>query len=344
MTSRFVNLSLLFVTAALVASGVILFTTSRPEDAWLYAFHRFAGAALVVLLIPKTRIVYRSLARRWRNHRLLDLTTIAGVGLTGLIILTLALALAWTLDWLPFYLDVLLRTTPLGLHWYLGLALVPFFAWHAWKRWVPIAIVRKSSYGAITRPLVSRRTALNMIGVSVIGFLGVGVLDFLADSTDLARRFTGSRLVDSFQGNQLPVTNSDLPPAIDVRNWRLRISGRVANPLELSYADLLSSPAATRQATLDCTLGWASSQIWRGASIAELLRLAGSLPDASRVSCLAATGTAAELSIEEARTALIATHIGDEVLDNDHGFPARLVAPTRRGYHWIKWMSELVVS
>jgi molybdopterin-dependent oxidoreductase-like protein protein len=324
-----------------LASGILLFATNRPEDAWLYTLHRYTGAGLLVLLIPKTRIVVRSLTRKWRRHACCDLTTIAGIALTGLVILTLALALAWTLNLLPFYLHLFLYVTPLGLHWYLAFALVPFFVWHSWKRWTPLRRRPRSP----AKPLaITRRTALHLIGIGAIGFLGLGALDLVAATTNWNRRFTGSRLVDSFEGNSLPVTNSDAPPVIDIATWRLRVSGRVTRPLELAYADLNMPASTIRRATLDCTLGWASTQNWRGTSVAELLERAGVDEGARQVTCRSVTGAFVVLPLAEAREALIATYVGDERLSDAHGFPARLVAPTRRGYHWIKWMGELVVS
>jgi hypothetical protein len=343
MSSRLVNLALFVDTLALLASGTLLFATSRPEDEWLYAFHRYAGAALIALLIPKTRIIVRSLARKWQRQLGFDLTTIAGIGLTGLLILTLGLALAWTLNWLPFYLNLLIYVTQLGLHWYLAFALVPFFAWHSWKRWTPLPRSAKT-LGEGKVHAITRRTALNLIGIGAIGFLGLGALDIFAAMTDWTRRFTGSRLVDSFCGNSLPVTSSDAQPSINIVTWRLKVSGLVSHPLELAYSELDNSPSSTRSATLDCTLGWASTQDWRGVSVAKLLERAGAGGDARQVTCHGLTGAFAVLSMEEAREALIATRVGGEKLSEAHGFPARLVAPTRRGYHWIKWMSELVVS
>jgi DMSO/TMAO reductase YedYZ molybdopterin-dependent catalytic subunit len=74
------------------------------------------------------------------------------------------------------------------------------------------------------------------------------------------------------------------------------------------------------------------------------LEQAGVAADAREVTARAATGAFATLSLDEARAALLATHVDTEPLNQEHGFPARLVAPTRRGYHWIKWTNELVVS
>ncbi len=79
-------------------------------------------------------------------------------------------------------------------------------------------------------------------------------------------------------------------------------------------------------------------------NVTQLLEHAGVLDGAREVTFRVITGAAAILSLEDAREALIATYVGDEPLNQAHGFPTRLVAPTRRGYHWIKWMNQIVVS
>jgi Oxidoreductase molybdopterin binding domain len=344
VSSRFVNRALLFDTLLLLASGVLLFTTTRSADAWLYTVHRFAGVLLIVFLVPKTPIIVRSLRRRWRQPSGLDLSTFAAIVLSGLTVLTIALALAWTAAVVPFYVDIVFFTTPLALHWYFAFAVVPFFIWHAWKRRVPLPQLAGSLPPTLNPSPVSRRTALRLVVAGSIALAGLAGLDVLSALSNWSQRFTGSRVLGSFEENDLPVTNADAPPTIDIAAWRLKVRGQVARPLELAYSDLQALPGSTLDATLDCTLGWASTQHWRGVSVSRLLDQAGAQNDARQVTCVGVTGASAVLSVEEARQALIATHIGTEALNEGHGFPARLVAPTRRGYHWIKWMSELAVS
>jgi DMSO/TMAO reductase YedYZ molybdopterin-dependent catalytic subunit len=45
----------------------------------------------------------------------------------------------------------------------------------------------------------------------------------------------------------------------------------------------------------------------------------------------------------QAEEILLATHVGDEVLNHVHGFPLRAVVPSRRGWHWVKWLTEIEV-
>ena len=56
------------------------------------------------------------------------------------------------------------------------------------------------------------------------------------------------------------------------------------------------------------------------------------------------TGYSRRFPLEEAGGLLLATHVGDEALSAEHGFPLRLVASGYRGYSWVKWISEVEVS
>ena len=50
-----------------------------------------------------------------------------------------------------------------------------------------------------------------------------------------------------------------------------------------------------------------------------------------------------ELPLEEARTALLATHLDEELLSHEHDYPLRLVVPGRRGFEWVKWITRVEV-
>lgn len=341
------NYALFIDTLLLSATGVLLLLTARTQDWWLYELHRYSGLALLVLFIPKTRIIWRSLARRVERKTWLHPTTLIALGLLALLISSLALALAWTLNLLPFWIEFGLYVTPLAGHWYLALALVPLFVWHARSRWVPLAHIfprglfeNHSTHSA----RLTRRNALGLAAVGMGGIIGLASLETLASVSSWVRRFSGSRLVQSFSGNDYPVTQSESIPSIDPSTWQLAIKGSVPRPLDLSYNDLVALANDTHVATIDCTLGWASTQEWRGVRLARLLEQAGRSGTLPVVTVRAQSGAFVILSAEETQDALIATHVGGQVLSAAHGFPARLVIPSRRGFQWIKWINQVVVG
>jgi DMSO/TMAO reductase YedYZ molybdopterin-dependent catalytic subunit len=61
------------------------------------------------------------------------------------------------------------------------------------------------------------------------------------------------------------------------------------------------------------------------------------------VSFVSATGYRWSVPLSEARSLMLATHVGGVALDHGHGAPLRLVAPGRRGFQWVKWVREVRV-
>jgi DMSO/TMAO reductase YedYZ molybdopterin-dependent catalytic subunit len=56
------------------------------------------------------------------------------------------------------------------------------------------------------------------------------------------------------------------------------------------------------------------------------------------------TGYDRRFDIGEAGRLLIATRLGGMPLDAGHGFPVRIVAPDRRGYWWVKWVTAIRID
>jgi DMSO/TMAO reductase YedYZ molybdopterin-dependent catalytic subunit len=55
------------------------------------------------------------------------------------------------------------------------------------------------------------------------------------------------------------------------------------------------------------------------------------------------TGYTRRFPNDDARSLVLATEVGGKPLSVGHGLPARLVAPGRRGFWWVKWVSEIDV-
>lgn len=342
MSSRAVNLGLYVVTFALLATGVATIGTSRADAGWLYDAHRYAGSLLCVLLIPKFGIILRAYTRRLRNGTWNNASTWAGLLLTLLLLISTLGALVWTLNLAPFWIQVVLFITPLALHWYVALALVPFLLWHVWVRRVSLPKFSRLPRTWVASPY-TRRRALQWLGIGLLGTVGLGALELGANRSAWQRRFTGSRFVAGQAGNDFPVTSSDALPTIEVAGWQIRVHGNVPRPFSLNYAELSGMAGQETSATLDCTLGWATTRQWRGVALKELLVRAG-WDQQSPVTVYALTGTAVALLPQDIDEAILATHIGVEPLTPEHGFPARLVSPSRRGYQWLKWVGQIVVS
>ena len=197
------------------------------------------------------------------------------------------------------------------------------------------------------RDIVGRRKALHF-GALLLGsaalWPGQQFAQRVLKLPGASRRFTGSRESGSYAGNIFPTSSwvADAPHPIDAQIWRLSLGGAVNTPRDFSYDELVAANDEL-EATLDCTGGFYSTQRWRGISIGRLLDHAGLHSDARYVSFISVTSYRWSLPLEEARTALMATHIDQESLSHDHGFPLRFVAPGRRGFEWVKWITHIEV-
>jgi DMSO/TMAO reductase YedYZ molybdopterin-dependent catalytic subunit len=300
--------------------------------AWVFDVHRIGGFAVVALLPWKVSIVYRSLRRRVRGHGPW-VSTLPSLPMAVLLIAVLALGLMWMWRIGPY--QTVMAQTVIAWHWILGLAIIPLFVAHVMLRWPQ---PRAADFA-------SRRAALRLFALGAAGvggwLLGVALARTRATEQRPRRSTTGSRGFGQFTGNAFPVTGEPVID-VDVSQWRLSVEGAVEAPLSLTYDDVLSLSAETRTEAVDCTSGWYSVQEWSGVPLAQLLEAAGGL-DAAGVRLVSATQYNHAYPMAEARTILLATHVGGEVLDPRHGYPLRAVVPDRRGWFWVKWLTRIDV-
>ena len=322
------NTLLLALIAAELVSGFFGLVSGSPDEAVFILTHRIAGWGIIVVLAWKTVNVLGSL--RW--HRNTTPRT-ASIVLAAALVATLALGFIWSfVGPVSFWLF-----SGVSWHIYVGGALVPILIWHAlhYTRGVPL------------RFWADRRTFLRFAGLAIIGAALWRAGEVAASAGGLSgasRRFTGSYEAGSFTGNAFPLTSwlNDNPKRISADEWQLAVGGAVNTPLTFGYKEITSDSEIT--ATLDCTGGWHSTQVWRGMPLAALLRKAQPAEDAASVTVRSVTGYYRRFSMAEADGYIVATLVGDKTLSHGHGFPARLVAPDKRGFEWVKWITDIEVN
>ena len=332
MNARATNLTLFVLLLLELISGLGSFLVGSPHGQWVFWLHSAGGLSVVVLLVWKWRIVVRSFVRRgaglWSFAPALLGVLFLGILLTGLWWLLVGRGTLLV----PIYGEM----RPLVLHTILALALAPLFALHVVLRWP-----RRPAAAFAGRRAVLRLFAVGGAGLALSRGLAVATPQAGPD-----RRFTGSREEASFTGNDHPVTNwlADSRQRIPLDEWRLEVRGAVRERLTLDYREFTSLAERTRRATLDCTGGWYTVQDWSGVPLSTVLDRAGLSANARSIVVTSATGFSRRFGLGAAPRLLLATHVGDERLSTGHGFPVRLVAPGRRGYHWVKWVVSIEVS
>ncbi|MFC6837413.1 molybdopterin-dependent oxidoreductase [Halomarina ordinaria] len=322
---RLVDWTILLAVALALVTGVVSLGVGTPRFGWVFVLHGAGALVLVVLLFWKLRRVRRRVTGRWNR------TVALSVLLAFLALSALATGIAWVLG---YDLD-LWGWTLLNLHIGLGLVVVPVLLVHLAARFRT----------PTTADWEGRRTVLQYGALVLFGALAWRAQQALVAVLDTAgadRRFTGSKPHEG-SGNRFPVTSwvLDDPDPIAPETWRLHVAGAVERPLELGY-DALDARREER-ALLDCTSGWFVERDWRGVPVADLLDDAGVTGEARWVTFHSVTGYRFGFPVDVARGMLLATHVDGERLTHGHGFPLRLVAPGKRGFQWVKWVTAVEV-
>jgi DMSO/TMAO reductase YedYZ molybdopterin-dependent catalytic subunit len=142
-------------------------------------------------------------------------------------------------------------------------------------------------------------------------------------------------------------------PQVAPSAWRLKIHGRVRNPITLTFDQLLARPMIERYITLACVSnevggGLISNARWLGVRVSDLLAEAGPEPGVDQVVSRSVDGFTAGTPTEvlrDGRDAILAVGMNGEPLPIEHGFPVRMVVPGLYGYvSATKWLAELELS
>lgn len=309
LTSRRVDALLAVAVVAAATTGLLSWAVGTGWARWVTVAHALAGLSLLALAPAKLRGSVRTGLRRRRITRWLSM--LLGVLIVATVVLGVLHATGlwygvgyWTALW---------------THVLLAALLAPLVIWH---------IVSRPS-----RPRVTDldRRAVAGGGVAVVAAAAVyGVQEFVVTGN---RRFTGSHEIASFTPSQMPTVTwlNDRAPRVSASDWHLRIDRR---PVTL---ETLRERARPVKADLDCTGGWWSRQSWDAVPLAELMPDV----DSPTLEVTSLTGYSRLFPAHDADNLYLAVGYGGEPLRRGHGAPVRLVAPGRRGFWWVKWVSRI---
>lgn len=142
----------------------------------------------------------------------------------------------------------------------------------------------------------------------------------------------------------LPVLHQGGIPEFDPRTWAFRVWGLVERPLRLAYDELRALPAKEVVADVHCVEGWSVLDTrWEGVAPGELLRTAKPKPEARFVLVHCEGGYTTNLPLEAllGDDVVLAWRLNGEELSPEHGWPLRLVVPSRYFYKSAKWVRGL---
>ena len=189
---------------------------------------------------------------------------------------------------------------------------------------------------------LSRRGFLRTTGLAT----GVAVVATAGATVPFLRGVSGLSWKTGKGTQNLPVNRTAAAAGITWSpSWRLSVV-TPAGATKFSLDELRALPQTTAELPIACVEGWSQSATWRGVSLPALLKAVGAAPGTAvqvsssersglyGVSVLPGEHTADELT-------LLAFELNGEVLDLDHGFPCRIIAPNRPGVLQTKWVTKL---
>ena len=144
-----------------------------------------------------------------------------------------------------------------------------------------------------------------------------------------------------------PVLHAGGVPSVGLERWQLRVFGLVENPVSLSLPELLDLGVEERTVDIHCVTRWSRLGMqWRGVPMAGLLELVKPLPEARFVIAHAEQGFTANLPIEAIsdQQVLLAHEADGAPLTAEHGWPLRLLVPSRYFWKSAKWLNGLEFS
>jgi DMSO/TMAO reductase YedYZ molybdopterin-dependent catalytic subunit len=133
---------------------------------------------------------------------------------------------------------------------------------------------------------------------------------------------------------------------MDIEAYRLEVTGLVYTPQYLTYQEVLRLPIIKRNVTLHCVEDCNEHLLFEGVRLADLLALAKSRKGVHTVIFYAPDGYSSSLSYDDTfrLDVMLASKINGRVLDAKWGFPFQLVAESKLGYKWVKWVTRIELS
>ncbi len=115
-----------------------------------------------------------------------------------------------------------------------------------------------------------------------------------------------------------------------------------------SLDELRTIPQRTVRLPITCVEGWSTNADWGGVRISDLLAAVDAPAESRlRIISLQTTGAFGESVLPTQHSAdprtLLALRLNGEELARDHGFPCRLIAPSRPGVLQTKWVNRIEV-
>jgi len=197
-----------------------------------------------------------------------------------------------------------------------------------------------------------RAIALGLVLVAAIAIAGVFLARSARESSTNLKDLTAVEIKE-YEGTDLSSITDFRensikgPQHIDLGSYRLKVDGLVENPLEYTLEEATGDHQSYQKVvTLNCVEGWRVKILWEGVLVKDLIEEAKASPEANTVIFHADDGYTTSLPLDyiTSQDIMLAYKMNGVVLPPERGAPFQLVAESKWGYKWIKWVTEIEFS
>lgn len=137
------------------------------------------------------------------------------------------------------------------------------------------------------------------------------------------------------------------PQLVDRATYHLTVEGLVKEPKVYSYDEVINNHQLYKKTVrLNCVEGWSVNILWEGVRVQDIVDASRAEYSARTVIFHSVDGYTTSLPLDYIRqnNLLLAYKMNDVTLPTERGFPFQLVAESKWGYKWIKWVTRIELS
>jgi DMSO/TMAO reductase YedYZ molybdopterin-dependent catalytic subunit len=197
-----------------------------------------------------------------------------------------------------------------------------------------------------------KKFIINIAFIFIIFMIFIGGMFSCAKGPEPTNQLPGVE-VREYQGEDLSSINDFRensikgPQYIDIDSYRLNVTGLAENLTSYTYDEIINDFTNYEKVVeLNCVEGWSVKILWEGIQVKDILEKANPSPEAKVVIFHAYDGYTTSFPIEYIvnNNILMAYKMNDITIPPERGFPFELVAESKWGYKWIKWITEIELS
>lgn len=181
----------------------------------------------------------------------------------------------------------------------------------------------------------------------LLGVTGCNIERQPADSTTQVVEIREYNGIDLSSIEEFGEPSIDGTQEIDIDSYTLEITGLANEQKSYTYDQVIGDYTSYKKvSTLYCVDGWDTTILWEGVLVRDLIGQTNPLPEVKTVIFHASDGYTTSFPIEYImdNEIMLAYRINEVTLPPSQGFPFQLVAESKWGYKWIRWVTEIELS